>query len=76
VNSAQHQFFNALVESAHESRLQMHDIAWMLLGVLLTVAILFLAGFWLWLLRGGFDNYFCLNSVRGQRIVHEWLRKS
>jgi hypothetical protein len=76
VNSAQHQFFSALIQSAHESRIQLHDIAWVLLGVLLMMTVLLLSALWLWVLRGGFDDYFCLNSARGQRIVHEWLRKS
>jgi hypothetical protein len=54
----------------------LHDIAWVLLGVLLMMTVLLLSALWLWVLRGGFDDYFCLNSAHGQRIVHEWLRKS
>ena len=76
MNSAQYHFFNALIESAHESRLHLHDFAWVLLGVLLLAAILIMSAFWLWVLRGGFEEYYGLNSVHGRRAIIAWLEET
>ena len=76
VNSTQYHFFNALIESAHESRLHLHEVAWVLLGVLLFAAILIMSVFWLWVLQGGFEKYYGLNSVHSRRTIQEWLQET
>jgi hypothetical protein len=47
-----------------------------LLGVFLVAAILIMLGFWMWVLRGGFAEYYGLNSVHGRRAILEWLKES
>jgi hypothetical protein len=75
MNAAQHNFFNMLVQSASESRTDLHEIAWCVLGVLLVAAMLGLGAFWIWILGGGLSRYCSLDSPAGRRIIEAWARE-
>jgi flagellar basal body-associated protein FliL len=75
VNAAQHKLFDMFVQATGESRAHAQGLAWTILGVLLVVALITLATMWLWILRGGFSNWFSLNSALGRKAVADWLRE-
>lgn len=73
MTAAQHKLFDMLVQSASESRVQMHETAWILLGALSLIGIVVLSGVWLWILRGGFAAYYGLESPHGRKAVQVFL---
>ena len=75
MNEAQHNFFNALVQSVSESRTDLHEIAWCVLGGLLIAAIVGLGALWIWILGGGLSTYCSLDSPATRRIIEDWLRE-
>jgi hypothetical protein len=64
-----------LVQSACESRANLHEIAWILLGALLIGATTALTIVWIWIVKGGFSNYFYLHCPAGRRQVEDWLHE-
>ncbi len=58
-----------MVQSASESRAQMHETAWILLGALSLLGIVVLSGVWLWILHGGFASYSGLESAHCRKAV-------
>ena len=63
MTAAQHRLFEVLVQSASESRAQMHNAAWMLLGALLLVGIVALCAILLWVVHGGLVDQYALHSA-------------
>jgi hypothetical protein len=60
VNAAQHRLFETLVQSASESRAQMHEAAWFILGVLLVMGLVALCGLLMWISNGGLAEHYAL----------------
>jgi hypothetical protein len=75
MTEAQHQLFNRFVQGASESRADLHDVAWVLMGALLLLGILALAVISVWLLQGGLSRYSSLASEAERKLIQEWLRE-
>ena len=60
MTAAQHRLFDMLVQSASESRAQMHETAWILLGALSLLGIVALSGLLLWISNGGLAEQYAL----------------
>lgn len=76
MTGAQHQLFDRLLQSASESRADLHDFAWVVVGVLLLIGILALAAIGVWLLNGGLSRYSYPASSVERKLLQEWLRES
>ena len=76
MNSAQHQFFNMVVESAKDARAGLHDQAWILLGILMFGAIVVLGFLCVRLLQIGGSKSAALETAEGRREFELWLRGS
>jgi hypothetical protein len=75
MTESQHKLFNMLVQSACESRANLHEVAWTLLGALMVVGLIMLAAAGIWILNGGFSKYCYLNANCGRRVNEDWLRE-
>ena len=49
-----------LVQSASQSRAQMHEAAWIVLGVLLLMGLVALYGLWIWISNGGLAEHYAV----------------
>jgi hypothetical protein len=76
MNAAQRKLFDIVVQGVAESCAGLHDSATMVLALLLLTAIIGLAVFWVWVLRGGFSRYLSLETVETRRALERWLRES
>ncbi len=76
MNGAQHKFFEMTVQSLGRARAGLHDVAWVLLGLLMLSAILALGLLSVWVLRGGLSRYSSLESAEDRRAFEDWLRES
>ena len=63
MTAAQHRLFDMLVQSGSESRAQMHDAAWILLGALLLMGIVALCGILVWVVDGRLVERYALHST-------------
>ena len=75
MNTAQHQFFNLLVQKACESRVQLHEVAWIVIGLLLVSGLFVFGLIWVWIISGGFSRQCCLDSVRAREVLKCWLNE-
>jgi len=75
MTAAQHQLFNRFVQGASESRADLHDVAWVLIGALLLVGILALTVVGVWLLQGGLSRYSSFDLGAERKLIQEWLRE-
>jgi hypothetical protein len=75
MTESQHRFFNSLVQSASDSRANLHEVAWILLGVVLLAALIVLTVAGIWILNGGLSAYYRPNSPAGRKEIEDWLRE-
>lgn len=67
MNAGQHRLFEMLVQSASESRAQMHEVAWVVLGVVLVVGLVTLCGLLMWISNGGLSEPYAFYSASDQK---------
>ena len=75
MTAEQHQVFNRLVQGAGQLRADLHDAAWVMLGVLLLIGIFALVAIGLWLLHGGLSRYSYPGSAAERKLLQEYLRE-
>jgi hypothetical protein len=75
MTAQQHQFLNVLVQSGHESRSDLRQAAWTLIGLLLLFGIISLGALAIWILHGGLSRFSCTASPADRMAIEKWLRE-
>ena len=72
MNAAQHRLFEMLVQSASESRAQMHEAACIILGILLVMGLVALSGLLMWISNGVLVEHYavyCANDPNAAKAL-------
>src|SRR5258706_10198418 len=76
MTAEQHQVLNMLVQGACETRSDLREVAWTLIGLLLLFGIIALGALAIWILHGGISRYSYCASPADRMAIEQWLRES
>ena len=75
VTIGQHQLFDRFVQGAVAARADLHEAAWIALGVLLLLSIFVLSAIGVWLLQGGFSRAYHHLKRPERAAIDQWFHE-